>query len=175
MVGLELADDLLEASQEALADRPEVPVRLERTLMDRIPFPDEFFDGVVSEFIVYPTPQATDIGQREMARVLRPGGVMTITDVIVPTGPPPVVRADLFAAGLDYLCVATPEDFRGWMEDAGLVDVEVLDVTDVVRPVWERRLSDPSVASAVRHLLGSGSWSLGHGLQYIRVRGTKPT
>ena len=174
VVGLELADDMFEASVEALADRPEVTVRFEGALMDRIPFPDGSFDGVVSEFVVYPTSQATDFGQPEMARVLRPGGAMTITDVIVPAEPPPEVRAELSAAGLDYLCVATPDDFRRWLEEAGLTDVEVLDLTDVVRLVWERRLSDPSVVQAASHLLGSGPWSLGHGLRYIRVRGTKP-
>ena len=99
---------------------------------------------------------------------------MTITDVIVPAEPPPEVRAELSAAGLDYLCVATPDDFRRWLEEAGLTDVEVLDLTDVVRLVWERRLSDPSVVQAASHLLGSGPWSLGHGLRYVRVRGTKP-
>ena len=175
VIGLELADDMFEASVEALAVRPEVPVRFERALMDRIPFPDESFDGVVSEFIVYPTSQATDIGQPEMARVLRPGGVMTITDVIVPAEPPPDVRADLSAADLDYLCVATSGAFGRWMREAGLTDVEVLDLSDVVRPVWERRLSDPSVASAAHHLLGPGPWSLGHGLRYVRVRGRKPS
>ena len=175
VIGLELADDMLEASVEALADRRDIPARFQKALTERIPFLDESFDGVVSEFIVFPTSQATDIGQPEMARVLRPGGVVTITDVIVPAEPPPEVRADLSAAGLDYLCAATLEDFRRWRQEAGLTDVEVLDLTDVVRPVWERRLSDPSVASAARHLLGSGPWSLGHGLRYIRVRGTKPT
>jgi SAM-dependent methyltransferase len=175
VIGLEFADDLRQAAEAALAAGPNRPVRFQKALLDRIPFPDESFDAVVSEFIVYPTSQATDIGQPEMARVLRPGGVMTITDVIVPTEPPSEVRADLSAVGLDYLCVATPQDFQGWMDEAGMIDVEIRDLTAMVRPVWEKRLSNAPDARAAHHLLGSGPWSLGHGLRYIRVRGTKPT
>jgi len=175
VVGLELADDLLEASEQTLAGRSDAPVLFEKAMVDRIPFPDGSFAGVVSEFIIYPTSQATDLGQPEMARVLRPGGVMTIIDVVVPAEPPPDVRADLSAAGLDDLCVATSVDFRRWMQEVGLADIEVLDLTDIVRPVWERHLSDPSVVRAARHLLGgSEPSSLGRELRYIRVSGTKP-
>ena len=99
---------------------------------------------------------------------------MTITDVIVPEEPPPDVRAALSGVGLTYLCVATTEDFRRWMEEAGLADVEVSDLTDFLLPVWERRLANKPEAAAVRHLLGNGPWRLGHGVRYIRARGVKP-
>ena len=69
--------------------------------------------------------------------------------------------------------VKAPDDLAGWMEEAGMVDVEVLDLTDLMRPVWERRLATRPAATAL--LLGSGPWSLGRGIRYIRVRGTKPT
>jgi len=164
VAGLELDEDML-AAASMQNSRPSV--LFEKALLDRIPFPDEFFDGVVSDFVVYPTRQATDIGQPEMARVLKHGGVMSITDVIVPTEPPPGERANLEAIGFDYLCVATPGDFESWMRGAGLVDVAVEDLTALVRPVWERRTHNAT-------LLGSGPWGLDGGLSYIKVRGRKP-
>lgn len=142
--------------------------------MDRIPFPDESFDGVVSEFIVYPTSAVTDVGQPEMARVLRQDGVIALTDVIVPTEPPEEVRATLREAGVEYLCVATQDDFRGWMEEAGMTAVRVDDLTPLVAPRWERRLLDAPDAGAAALLFGSGPWSLGRGLQYNLVTGVKP-
>jgi len=171
VLGLELSDELLSAARSAKTEG--VPVRFDKALPDRIPPPDAAFDGVVSEFIVYPTSEVTDIGQPEMARVLRPDGVMTITDVVAPEDPPADIRAAFTEAHIDYLCVATPDDFAGWMEEAGMVDVEVRELTDLVRPLWERRLA--TRAAAATHLLGSGPWSLGRGIRYIRVRGTKPT
>jgi len=54
-----------------------------------------------------------------------------------------------------------------------MIDIEVRELTDLVRPVWEQRLATRPAAAAL--LLGSGPWSLGRGIRYIRVRGTKPT
>jgi SAM-dependent methyltransferase len=174
VIGIEYNDRLLQRAVAALGAGPSRPVRFEKAVMDHLSFPSASFDAVVSEFIVYPTSDATEIGQPEMARVLRPGGVMTITDVIVPSEPPPDVRADLEAAGLDYLCVATMDDFEGWMEEAGMIDVELADLTPLVQPIWRRRLSAAPETGALVHLFGSGPWSLGVGLHYIKVRGTKP-
>ncbi len=174
VVGLELAPDLLATSLARAADEPKLPVRFQQASIDRIPFPDEEYDALISEFIVYPTTTPTQIGQPEMARVLRHGGVMALTDVIVPEEPPEQVRAALAAVGLTYLCVATPGDFVGWMEGAGLVDIGMRHLTPLVRAVWERRLHGLHPAQAAELLLGEGRWALGKGVQYVGVSGRKP-
>lgn len=174
VIGLELSDDMRATAHSRLAAVPGTNVRFEPAVIDRIPFPDGSFDGLVSEFIVYPTTEETRIGQPEMARVLRPGGVMSITDVVAPTEPPEGVRQALVEVGLEYLCVATPEDFGGWMEEAGMRDVVVEDLTSLVARVWERKLADRTSTAGTEHLLGSGAWRLGEGVRYIKVRGTKP-
>ena len=120
-------------------------VNFQKAEISRIPLPDESFDALVSEFIVFPTPAPTQIGQPEMARVLKPGGRMVITDVIVTQPVSPEIRQELNAIGLDYLCEGTTDDFRTWMLAAGLTGIEVLDLTPVVKAVWEqRRRQDPA-------------------------------
>lgn len=173
VIGLEYADELLAAAEDARQAHPGLPVRFEKAGMRHILYPRSSFDAVVSEFVVFPTSQATDIGQPEMARVLRPGGVMSITDVIVPEEPPPDVRRRLAAAGLDYLCVASVTDFEVWMKEAGMVDVVVRDITPMVRPVWERRLAGGRRAAVAELLLGGGPWGLGRGLRYVKVSGRR--
>jgi hypothetical protein len=79
--------------------------------------------------------------------------------------------------GLDYLCEATQDDFRSWMTAAGLVNVEVLDLTSTVRGVWEYRRSVDLAAthqSGYSYLLDNQKYSLGKALFYIYVRGDKP-
>jgi len=49
-----------------------------------------------------------------MARVLKSGGIMALTDVIVTKPIPEDVRADFQAIGLDYLGEGTQEHFRRW-------------------------------------------------------------
>ncbi|HEX9092330.1 MAG TPA: methyltransferase domain-containing protein [Anaerolineales bacterium] len=142
-----------------------------------IPMTEASFDGLVSEFIIYPTSTPSEIGQLEMARVLRPGGKLVLTDVIVTSPLPQDVRQELISLGLDYLCEATVADFRSWMLAAGLTNVEVIDLTPTLRNVWEnRRQVDQNSQHrlAYFHLLDDPSTSLDKAIFYIYVRGEKP-
>jgi SAM-dependent methyltransferase len=140
IIGLELSDELLGRARDSAKHKGlGKVVSFQKAEISRIPLPDESFDALVSEFIVFPTPAPTQIGQPEMARVLKPGGRMVITDVIVTQPVSPEVRQELNAIGLDYLCEGTADDFRTWMQEAGLTGIEVLDLTSVVKGVWEQR------------------------------------
>ena len=179
IVGLETNDELLDRARETAEDRGlERLVSFQKAEVNRIAFPDETFDALVSEFIIFPTPEPTQIGQPEMARVLKAGGNMVLTDVILSKPIPESVRAAYRTIGLDYLCDATVDDFRSWMEEAGLTDVCVLDFTTRVRKVWEqRRATDslPDHRSGYAYLLDDTEYGLGEAAFYIYVRGNKPT
>ena len=178
IVGLELSSDLLALSQARAKEKGvESLVEFQAAEKTYIPFPDNTFDALISEFILYPTPLPTDIGQPEMARVLKPGGVMVLTDVITPQPYPEEVRRALAEVGLTYLCEATKEDFRQWMVEAGLTEVRVVDVTPYARQAWEwRREHDPQAANkqGYRYLLEDERFALGRGLFYIYITGKKP-
>ncbi len=178
VTGVELDPELL-----AIAQRDTHEMGLEGLVefipaeMQRIQLPDASFDGLVSEFVVYPTPKPTQIGQPEMARVLKPGGRMILTDVILTKPLPQAVRDELELIGLDYLCEGNQEDFRHWMADAGLVNVVVNDLTSTLRSVWEsRQAADRAVThqAGYSYLLDDPRYALGKAIFYIYVRGDKP-
>jgi len=131
---------------------------------------------LVSEFIIFPTPVPTQIGQSEMARVLKPGGKMILTDVIVTEPLSEEKRVAFQTIGLDYLCQGTQDEFRNWMKDANLINVEILDFTPVVRRVWKQR-QERAVASkqqkAYSLLLEDLEFELGKSVFYIYVRGER--
>ena len=142
-----------------------------------IPMPDASFDVLVSEFVVYPTTTPTEISQLEMARVLKPGGKIILTDVIVTKAIPEQTRQELAGIGLDYLCEGTHGDFRRWMTEAGLINVEVRDLTSIVRKVWEDRYASDFSAShqtGYSYLLDDPRVGLGKTIFYIYVCGEKP-
>lgn len=178
ITGLELNREALAAAQQAVHERGlDDRIYLSPADRRRIPLPMGSFDALVSEFILYPTPEPTEIGEPEMARVLKPGGRMVITDVIITRPLPEVARAALERVGLDYICTATPDDFCEWMAAAGLVNVAARDLTDVVRPVWERRREqDSTVAHQPGYtlLLDDSDFRLGSGIFYIYLCGEKP-
>ena len=177
VTGLELDPEALDISMRAAHEMGlDGMVEFQPAEMQHLPMRDASFDSLVSEFIVYPTSAPTQIGQPEMARVLIPGGRMILTDVIVTRQLPEDIHGALVLIGLDYLCEATPEDFRSWMVSAGLVNITLQDLTPLVRTVWEaRRTSDrsPSHHQGYTYLLDDPNIGLGHSIFYIYVRGEK--
>jgi ubiquinone/menaquinone biosynthesis C-methylase UbiE len=178
IIGLELSDELLERAQQVVKQKGlEKVVSFQSAAQNRIPLPSDTLDGLISEFIIYPTPVPTQIGQPEMARVLKPGGRMVITDVIVTKPVSPDVRKSLNAIGLDYLCEGTTKDFRTWMQEAGLTNIIIRDLTPLVKTVWElRRKHDhaPEHRLGYSLLFDDSPVMLGKGIFYIYVQGTKP-
>jgi len=178
VTGLELDPESLEIARRGVHEMGlEATVEFAPAEKQRIPSPDDAYDGLVSEFIIYPTLAPTEVGQAEMARVLKPGGRMMLTDVIVTRKLPPEVRVALEMIGMDYLCEASLQDFRTWMTQAGLVNVTVQDVTPTLRAVWEsRREVDRAVShqEGYSYLLDNPRYGLGKAIYYIYIRGEKP-
>ncbi|MFX1486420.1 MAG: class I SAM-dependent methyltransferase [Promethearchaeota archaeon] len=178
ILGLDLRKDLLQKAKD-YAKKRGIEDLIEFSVAERysIPSPDEEFDGLISEFVVYPTPEPTEIGQKEMARVLKGGGRMILTDIITTKPIPDEVLADLKTIGLNYLCEATRDDFRTWMRDAGLENVVIEDLTPIVKEVWKQRQiedSSPGRRNGYRMLIDSEEFGLGRAIFYIYVQGEKP-
>lgn len=178
ITGLELDLESLELAQRSAREMGlEQVIEFKPAEMASLPVPDATYDALVSEFIVYPTSTPTQVGQAEMARVLKPGGRLALTDVIVTRPLPQEVREALQAIGLDYLCSATRADFHRWLGAAGLVNIEVIDLTPIVRGVWEsRREADPYPAHQPGYafLLDDHRFGLGRAIFYLYARGRKP-
>ncbi len=178
ITGVEVDEESLQIARRAAHEMGlEAMVQFAATDKQHIPLPDEDFEGLVSEFIVYPTMAPTEIGQAEMARVLKPGGKMLLTDVIITRSLPPEVKEALEVIGLDYLCEGSLQDFRSWMNEAGLVNVAIRDMTPTLRVVWESRREMDLAASHQKgytYLLDDPRYELGRAIHYIYVRGEKP-
>lgn len=102
---------------------------------------------------------------------------MALTDVIVTKPLPRDVRIELQNIGLDYLCEGTQDDFVHWMEEAGLIEIEMVDLTSFVRRVWEKRRTSISRVEELKgftYLLDSLNFRSGDAIFYIYVCGKKP-
>ena len=172
IVGLELDEQLLRESRRRAEKLPySNRITLLKSPQTQIPFEDSVFDAVVSEFIVYPSPKPTNIGQDEMARVLVRNGMLLITDVIVTGSVDEVVSGAYRAAGLRYFCEASIEDFIYWMSSSGFEDIVVEDLTHVLKRIWEKRAKKMDYEK-VKVLL-KGELTLGRRLFYLYFKGRK--
>lgn len=176
IIGLELEDKCLKRSIERTKDVTlEGIIEFHKAEKYKIPFSDEEFDALVSEFIIFPTPTPTEIGQNEMTRALRKGGKMILTDVIATKRLPDHVRNELKSIGLDYLCDATQDDFKEWMTSAGLKNVEIVNLTPLVKQIWEERYRKYTISEYREgyHYLLNSEFCLGETIFYIYVKGEK--
>lgn len=176
VIGLELDETSLELAKRSLKEKGVKNIEFRMAEKTRIPLPDGKFDALISEFIIFPTITPTEIGQSEMARVLKPGGSIIITDVILTRSMPQEYRTKLSTIGLDYLCEATQDDFKDWMVDAGLGKIEFVDFTPLVKTIWEKRRDQeisPEKIESYLLLLEDPTFKLEESIYYIYVQGKK--
>lgn len=178
VVGIERSRTMLRQAkttvnqQHALAQ-----IDFRSTTENRLPFASHTFDALVSEFIVYPTPLPTEIGQSEMARVVKPGGPILLTDVIRTHSISDKDRQALKRIDITYLCDATFSDFQDWMKTAGLTDIKLHDFTPLLQPIWKRRAAknkETAHQAGFTFLLQDKKLRLGEGIFYIYAKGNAP-
>jgi erythromycin 3''-O-methyltransferase len=129
LVALNITRSQLVAGTDRLAEAGAAPVNGDAT---RMPFADRSFDGVISVEAAFHFPSRTRFFS-EAFRVLRPGGVLTMSDIPTyryPRGPRELVAAvsQLRVWGLGTNAAATPVEIVRRVEDAGFRDVR----TDLV-------------------------------------------
>lgn len=114
-VGFDLSAAMLRAAQERLR-RLHRPVHLAQGDATRLPFASESFDGIATTFALSAIPDGAG-AVREMARVLRPAGVLALVDAGYPDDGNPVgsTLAKLWELGGDYM-----RDEADLMAQAGL-------------------------------------------------------
>jgi ubiquinone/menaquinone biosynthesis C-methylase UbiE len=105
-------------------------IRLEHIDAKRLPYADDSFDAVISNSIVHHIPEPIHVF-REMARVVKPGGVLFIRDLMRPGDEPTLNRlVDQYAAGANdhqramfrasLHAALTLDEVRALLHEAGL-------------------------------------------------------
>jgi SAM-dependent methyltransferase len=122
--GLDMTQEMLELARSNAREAGVANVEFLEGLIEDIPLPDASVDVVISNCVInLSTDKAAVIS--EIARVLRPGGRVGVSDVVAEDHLSPADRA---ARGSYVGCIAGAlsfEEYRRLLEGAGLVDVEV--------------------------------------------------
>jgi arsenite methyltransferase len=125
VIGLDMTPDMLKLARRNARKMGVTNVEFQWGEMEEIPLPDASVDAVISNCVINLSPDK-DAVFAEAFRVLRPGGRLSVSDIVIDGDLPAPVRRSLDAwAG----CVAGALDqevYLGKMRAAGFQDVEVL-------------------------------------------------
>lgn len=122
--GVDMTDEMLELARENAREAGVGNVTFSKGEIEDLPLPDASVDVIVSNCVINLSADKPRV-LAEAARVLRPGGRVAVSDVVVRGEVPAAIRRNLeLWAG----CVAgalEEGEYRRLLEDAGFVDVEV--------------------------------------------------
>lgn len=123
VVGLDMTDAQLAKSERLRAEAGLDQVRFARGYLEDVPAPDGAFDVVISNGVINLTADKPAVF-RELARVLRPGGRLALSDIVCETALTRAIKCDtsLWAACIGG--AAQRDAYRDAVEAAGMVVLE---------------------------------------------------
>lgn len=150
VLGVDMTPEMIErARRNAAAVGLQDRVEFREGRIESLPVDDASVDVVVSNCVINLSPDKPQVF-REAFRVLRPGGVLSVSDIVLVEALPDAVTAP---AAMYVACVsgaALAKDYLAAIEAAGFVDVEV--ERSPARAMFESVIADPLISDAVAQL-----------------------
>jgi arsenite methyltransferase len=129
-IGLDMTDEMLALAQRNAAEAGATNVEFVRGQIEDIPLPAESVDVVISNCVINLAADKPSVF-REIARVLRPGGRMGVTDIVAEDH---LTAAERATRGSFVGCIAgalSMSEFRSGLEAVGLTDISITPTHDV--------------------------------------------
>jgi SAM-dependent methyltransferase len=124
VIGLDMTAEMLELARRNASEAGVANAEFVEGHIEDIPLADASVDVVISNCVINLSADKQRV-LREAARVLRPGGRFAVSDVVADEGMDEATRADMAAYTGCIAGALTEAEFRGALEAAGLVDVEI--------------------------------------------------
>ena len=129
-IGLDMTDEMLALAQKNAAEAGATNVEFLKGHIEAIPLPADSVDVVISNCVINLAADKPSVF-REIARVLRPGGRMGVTDIVAEDRLTAEERAE---RGSYTGCIAGAlsfSEFRAGLEAVGLTDISVTPTHEV--------------------------------------------
>lgn len=131
VVGVDIAEISINKAKER-AEKENLGDKVEFRIGDayNLPFEPNTFDVVITEFVSQFLDK--DKAFKEFVRVLKPGGYVGINELFKDKDIPPKIAEEIMNAEQIFndltqlpFKIYTPEDWKQWLEKAGLIDVQI--------------------------------------------------
>lgn len=138
VIGLDMTPEMIKLARRNARQVGATNVEFRYGEMEEIPLPDESVDVIISNCVINLSPDKDAVFE-EAFRVLRPGGRLSVSDIVVNGELPQPIRGSLNSwAG----CIAgalDEADYLGKIRAAGFVEIEVQsrDYVNIGEAEWE--------------------------------------
>ncbi len=129
-IGLDMTDEMLALAQRNAAEAGATNVEFLKGTIEAIPLPADSVDVVISNCVINLAADKPAVF-REIARVLRPGGRMGVTDIVAEDRLTPAERAERGSYAGCMAGALSFSEFRAGLEVAGLADIRLTPTHDV--------------------------------------------
>jgi ubiquinone/menaquinone biosynthesis C-methylase UbiE len=129
-IGIDMTPEMIERARRSAANgaggKPIANVEFHLATIDKLPLPDASVDCVISNCVINLAPDKRAVF-REIARVLKPGGRLAVSDIVLKKPLPGELASDL-AAYVGCLAGAIGAgDYRSGLQEAGFSQLEIVD------------------------------------------------
>lgn len=125
-IGIDMTPEMLALARKNAEKSGLTNVEFHQASIDDLPLPDESVDCVISNCVINLAPDKPAVF-REIARVLKRGGRLAVSDIALRQELPAELGNDLMA----YVgCIAgaiSLDDYRTWLSEAGFSEVEIVE------------------------------------------------
>jgi len=129
-IGIDMTSEMLELARRNAAKgrdgQPITNVEFHQATIDNLPLPAGSVDCVISNCVINLAPDKPAVF-REIARVLKPGGRLAVSDIALKKSLPAEIGQDLMAYVGCISGAVLIEDYRTQLSEAGFAAVEIID------------------------------------------------
>jgi arsenite methyltransferase len=129
-IGIDMTPEMIELARRnatrAYDGKPLTNVEFRLAKIDELPLPDNSVDCVISNCVINLAPDKTAVF-REIARVLKPGGRLAVSDIALKKPLPREISEDMLAYVGCISGAVLIEEYRRGLLDAGFSNVEIID------------------------------------------------
>lgn len=126
VIGVDMTPEMLERARRNAAAGSYHNVEFREGHIEALPVEDDSVDLVISNCVINLVPDKAAV-YREVARVLRPGGRVVVSDIVLDAPLPEAIVGSVAALTGCVAGAAMRADYLRTIRDAGLHDVEVVD------------------------------------------------
>jgi arsenite methyltransferase len=125
-IGIDMTDEMLDRARRNAGKAGVDNAEFLKGTIDELPLPDASADCIISNCVINLAPDKQAVF-REMARVLKPGGRVAVSDIALKKPLPPEIGADVLAY-VGCIAGAIPiGEYREGLKAAGFAHVEIID------------------------------------------------